>query len=102
MSYRVVYTERVIADIGKKVDHLRGQHVSEQTIEHWFEGLFDRIESLYEMPRLYGLDHPASNKHGYDIHKLTYKSYVVRYRIDYKSRTVYILSFFHGSRRREA
>ena len=102
MSYRVVYTEHVIANIDQKVDHLRSQHVSEQAIEGWFEGLFDRIQSLYEMPRLYGLDHAASEKHGYDIHKLTYKSYIVRYRIEHASRTVYVLSFFHGSRRREA
>ncbi len=102
MNYRVIFTERVIADISEKVDYLRAQHVSEQTIGRWFEGLLDRIETLYDMPRIYGLDHAASKQHGYSIHKLTYKKHIVRYRVDDDARRVYILSFIHGAARREA
>ena len=102
MTYRVVYTDRVMADIAAKVDHLREQFVGEKTIEDWFAALFDRIDGLYDMPRLYGLDHPATERLGYKIHKLTYHKYIVHYRVNDETRTVYVLSFFHGSTRKEA
>lgn len=101
MTYRVIYTERVMADIAAQVDHLREEFVGEDTIERWFTGLFDRIDDLYDMPRLYGLDHAATERNGYNIHKMTHKGYIVRYRIHEASKLVEVLSFFHGSRRRE-
>jgi len=102
MSYRVVYTDPVIADIKAKVDHLREQHVSEQTIEHWFTGLFDRIRDLYDMPRMYGLDHAATRRNGFEVHKLTYKQHTVQYRVFDDPDIVLVLAFMHGSKRKEA
>lgn len=100
MTYRVVYTQRVVTEIKRQVDYLREQHAGEAVIENWFSGLFDRIESLYDMPRLYGIDHAASQHHGHTIRKLTYKNYIVRYRIDESTNSVYVLAFQHGSRQR--
>lgn len=100
MTYRVVYTDLVMADIAAKVSHLREQHVSEQTIEQWFTGLFDRMNVLYEEPRMYGLDHAATKRNGFEVHKLTYKDHVVQYRVFDDQHIVLVLAFMHGARRK--
>ena len=100
MTYRVVYTDSVLGDIDAKVDHLREQHVSEQTIERWFAGLFDRMDVLYLEPRMYGLDHRATKRNGFEVHKLTYKDHAVQYRIMDELNTVLVLAFMHGAKRK--
>lgn len=99
MNYRVRYTRAVLDDLALKADYLREQHVSDQKIGQWFEALYDRLESLSEMPRAYGVDLLASEQHGYLIRKLTYKKHVIRYRVDENERVVYVLSFMHGARK---
>ena len=99
MNYRVVYTQGVASDLADKVDYLREQGAGEQTISEWFNGLYDRIEYLSEMPRAYGVDPYASEQHGYLIRKLTYKQHIIRYRVDEKERVVHVVSFIHGAGR---
>lgn len=102
MNYLVRYTQAVLSDFALKADYLREQQISEQTIGQWFEGLYDRLESLSEMPRAYGVDPLASEKHGYLIRKLTYKKHVIRYRVDENERVVHVLSFIHSAREQGA
>lgn len=102
MNYRVIYTQGVVGDLAAKSDYLREQGVSEQTVSQWFEELYDRIDSLAEMPRAYGVDPQASEQHGYLIRKLTYKRYIIRYRVDEREHAVHVLSFIHGARQAEA
>jgi mRNA-degrading endonuclease RelE of RelBE toxin-antitoxin system len=102
MTYRVVYTDRVIADIRARIIQLREAHAGEHVIDAWFGDLFDAIDYLYAMPRLYPVDEPFSQRRGVEIRKLTFRKYVVRYRVDDEARMVYVLSFFHGAFRREA
>lgn len=78
MSYQVIYAPSVLANIREHVRYLlEDQKVSPATVERWYRPLFDRVEGLYDMPRLYGLDHGATKRLGFEVHKLTYKKYVI-------------------------
>lgn len=102
MTYRVFYTDRVTAQVAAQVDYLREQHVSDRVIEAWFLGLFDAIDDLYDLPRRFPVDQPESERQGFEVRKLTFRRYTVRYRVDEERRVVEVLSFIHGSMRREA
>lgn len=101
MSYRVLYTATVTAEIGAQIDYLRGQHVAENVISDWFTALFDAIDDLYEMPRRCPVDRLESQRHGFEVRKLIFRHYIVLYRLDEDRRVVEVLSFMHGARRRE-
>jgi mRNA-degrading endonuclease RelE of RelBE toxin-antitoxin system len=98
MTYSVLYTAHVTAQIEKRIDSLRSQHVSEPTIERWFGRLFDAIDDLYERPRRFPVDLAESQRRGYPVRKLIFGDYIIRYRIDESNRAVYVMSFIHGSR----
>jgi plasmid stabilization system protein ParE len=102
MSCRVFYTARVSAEIDAQIDYLRAQHVSEYVIAAWFAGLFDAIDALYEMPKRYPVDRPESQQQGFEVRKLIHRRYCIHYRVDDDGRTVEVLSFLHGARRRES
>ena len=74
--------------------------VAEHVIEDWFTRLFDTIDDLYEWPRRYPVDRTQTDKEGFEIRKLTFGNYLVRYRIDTDRRVVEVLSFIHGAKRR--
>jgi len=81
MTYKVFYTDRFKSNLRQHIRHLVDQHVSAKTIEHWYSPLLDNIDQLYEMPRLYAVDEPYSQRVGYEVRKLTYKNYIIRYRV---------------------
>ena len=56
MTYRVLYTANVRAEISAQVDYLRDKAVAEQTLDRWFTELFDTIDTLYEMPKRHSVD----------------------------------------------
>lgn len=100
MIYRVVYTDSVMADISAKIVYLQDQQVSERIIEQWLAGLYDRMNVLYKEPRMYGLDHAATKRNRFEVHKLTYKDHVVQYRVLDDQQTVLVLAFMHGAKRK--
>ena len=100
MSYRVFYTHRVIAEIAARIQRLRDDRVSEPTIAAWFTDLFDAIDDLKEMPRRFPIDAPESEARGREIRKMSFRNYIIRYRVDEADACVYVLSFMHGARRR--
>jgi len=102
MSYRVVYTDRVNSHFDQHVQYLTHQHVPRHVIEGWYAPLLDAIDQLGEMPRLYAVDEFYSRRSGFEVRKLSYKKYIVRYRVDEQARAVYVLSFMHGARRPDA
>lgn len=98
MTYRVVYTDGIKADIAEKVTELRDESVSEPTIEKWFSGLFDRIDALYEAPKRHPVAGDLSSDAGFEVRKLTYGQYLVYHRVDDDSRLVAALTLRHGRR----
>jgi len=48
------------------------------------------------------VDEFYSQRTGFEVRKLSYKNYVVRYRVDEQAQVVYVLSFMHGARRPSA
>lgn len=102
MSYRVFYTDRVKSNFDEHVRYLTAEHVPRRVIERWYAPLLDAIDQLGEMPRLYMVDEFYSQRSGFEVRKLGYKNYTVRYRVDEQARVVYVLSFMHGARRPDA
>lgn len=101
-EYRVFYTDRVTAEIEKRIDELRDDHAGEQVIATWFGDLFDAIDGLYYWPFRYPVDEPESERRGFEIRKLTFRKYIVQYRVHEDRRVVEVMSFVHGRQRREA
>lgn len=101
MDYRVLYSPHVLANIREHVRYLiKEQKVSPATIQRWYAPLFERIESLHKMPRLYAVDETATKRHGYEVHKLTYKKYVVYYTVNDDKQVVELIAFMHGAKRK--
>ena len=100
MTYRVLYTESVRADIAAHVRYLQDQQVSPEVIENWFAGLFDLIDSLYQWPLRYPVAEPESRAMGFEVRKIIYGRYLVFYRVDQAQHLVEVLAFRHGARRR--
>ncbi|MFW5681544.1 MAG: type II toxin-antitoxin system RelE/ParE family toxin [Phycisphaeraceae bacterium] len=101
MTYRVFYTHRVIAEIASRVRSLRDDRVDERTIAAWFTELFDAIDDLQALPRRFPIDEPESKRRGREIRKMSFRNYIIRYRVEQAQARVYVLSFMHGARRRE-
>lgn len=98
MTYRIVYTARVNAEIAAQLAFMRDTEVSEGVIEGWFAALFDRIDSLREWPRRHPVAEDASLAEGEEIRRLVFGSYIVLYQIDEPSRIIHVLAFYHGYR----
>lgn len=101
MTRRVLYSPSVRDDIRDHVRYLRSQVVSEKAIEAWFNDLFTAIDSLAEWSKRYPVDEVKSRQSGFEVRKLTFRRYAVRYRIDEADGVVEVLSFIHGARGRE-
>jgi plasmid stabilization system protein ParE len=102
MNYRVIYSSSVRDNVRDHVRYLVEQHVSAETIERWCQGLFGLVDSLYDMPRRFAVDTAESKRQGFEVRKVHYGRYLVRYRVDENRRRVEVLSFIHGARREEA
>ncbi|HOB73523.1 MAG TPA: type II toxin-antitoxin system RelE/ParE family toxin [Phycisphaerae bacterium] len=100
MTYRVLYTDNVRADIAAHVRYLQDQQVSSEIIENWFVGLFDLVDSLYLWPLRYPVAEPESRAMGFEVRKAIYGQHLLFYRVDQTQHLVEVLAFRHGARRR--
>lgn len=96
MTYRVFYTATVQEALVDQVEYLRNQAVLDQTIEEWFTGLYDAIDSLYRWPLRHPISEYESALKGFEIRQLVYGDYLVHYRVDQDRHVVEVLSFRHG------
>lgn len=100
MKYRVLYTQRILADIKEQVAYLQNEQVAPRTIDRWFSELFDAIDGLYEWPLRCPVDDAKSARFGFEVRKMNFGDYLIHYRVDPEARVVHVMSFQHGSRRR--
>jgi len=100
MTYRVIYTDGFLADIADHIAYLRGEHVGQDTLETWYERLFERLDTLDQMPLIHPVSESFSAEHGYEVRKMNYGEYLVFYRVHEAKRTVELMAFTHGARRR--
>ena len=99
MTFRVLYTQTVRADIAAQVRYLQDQRVSPEIIEGWFARLFDLIDGLYQWPLRYPIAEPETREMGFEVRKIIYGQHLVFYRVSEEQRLVEVLAFRHGARR---
>lgn len=60
MRYRVVYTREFLQDIDRHVDYLLGEGAGVDTVAAWYTKVFERLDSLNELPHRYPVDERQS------------------------------------------
>lgn len=101
MIYKVVYTEPFRDQVADHVRYLCDQHVSAATIEAWYEKLFERLDSLDELPHRMPVDEPMTALTGQETRKLNHGQHLVFYRVREDPPRVELTHFQHGARERE-
>jgi plasmid stabilization system protein ParE len=99
MTYHVLYTADMQADIAAQVEYLQSQGVSADTIEEWFSGLFRLVDSLYEHPRRFSVAEAETAALGLEIRRAGYGQHLIFYRVSEQQKLVEVLSFRHGATR---
>lgn len=69
-----------------------------ENCKRWLETLWDRIDSLEEMPYRFIVDPIQSKRAGREIRKMIFGDYLIFYTVDEDSRRVDIVGFRHGAR----
>ncbi len=67
-----------------------------QYAEHFLEDFYNKIESLIEFPKMYGVI-PQFDKH--NIRKLLFKNYRILYQIDEDEDLIKIVAILHSKQR---
>jgi plasmid stabilization system protein ParE len=97
LNYRFEITARALADADDAYTWIA--HRSPDAAERWYQGLFERIETLTRQPRRCPL--AAENaKHPEEIREILYGKRGNKYRILFTIRddTVVVLYIHHGAR----
>lgn len=96
-SYRIRITPRALADLEGVFDYIRRD--SEQNAAGMIRALLDAIDGLAILPQRYGVPR-IGRARDRRIRSMPVRPYLVRYRIEEKNATVWILRVRHGARRR--
>ncbi|MEM9019910.1 MAG: type II toxin-antitoxin system RelE/ParE family toxin [Planctomycetota bacterium] len=100
MTYRVTYTREFLQDIKRHNDYLIGEGAGIETVASWYAKVFERLDSLNELPHRYPVDERQTDLNGCETRKLNYQGYLVYYKVDEDRRSVFLLKFKHGASRR--
>ncbi|MEM7682655.1 MAG: type II toxin-antitoxin system RelE/ParE family toxin [Planctomycetota bacterium] len=100
MTYRLAYTTAYLNDLERHIDWLQTQGVAPHVIEQWYEPLFERIETLPDLPLSHPIDEAFSAELNQPVRKLIFGNYLIFYRIVEAQQRIEILSFRHGATRR--
>ena len=100
MTYRVLYSDEFTANLDDHLTYLRGDGVSPFTMDRWYGKLFKLVESLNDWPERFPVDRVLTEATGRETRKANYGRYLISYRVDDDRRTVTLLGFVHGARRR--
>ena len=96
-TYRVRLTPRVLADLQAIFDYISKD--SPDNAAAMVQTILDAIDGLGILPHRF--DVPRGGKvRGRRIRSMPVRPYLVRYRIEEKTKTVYIVRVRHGARRR--
>jgi len=100
MSYQIIFGPAFRDDLDDHLTYLRTECVGQGVINTWYNGLFERIDSLEMWPNRFAVDEAYSQAVGRETRKLTYKKYVVMYQVDDENRRVELVAFMHGAKRK--
>lgn len=96
--YRVLYSSLARQQIADQVAYLREEGTSDQRIEAWFEGLFDRVDDLSQYPLRHAAAESYSQAVGRPIRRMVYGQYLLFYHVDEGRMLVEVVAFHHGAR----
>jgi len=100
MIFRVLYSDEFTANLDEHLTYLRGEGVSHLTIDRWYGRLFELVGSLNDAPNRFPVDRVLTQATGRETRKANFGRYLISYRVDDARRTVTLLGFVHGARRR--
>ena len=100
MIYRVIYSNAFRERIKAHVDYLLAERVSDQTISNWYDRLLLLLDSLDDLPKRFPVDERVSEETGTLSRKLNFGEYLIFYTVDDENRTVHVVDFMHGARRK--
>lgn len=96
-SYRVRITPQALADLEAIFDYI-SQH-SPADAAKMVRTILDAIDGLDVLPYRYDVPRTGTVR-GRQVRSMPVRPYLVRYRVDERAKTVYILRVRHGARRR--
>ena len=97
MSYRVLITRTAENDLNEAVNYIEHVLFNPQAADDLLNEAEARIMNLASFPEKYSLvDDPVL--HAWGIRLVTVKNYLVFFRIDESSQTVFIVRFLYGRR----
>ena len=100
MTYRVIYSDAFRERIKAHVDYLATERVSDEMISTWYDRLLLLLDSLDDLPKRFPVDESMSDETGLLTRKLNYGNYLVFYTVNDGDRTVSIVEFMHGAKRK--
>ncbi|HEY1684747.1 MAG TPA: type II toxin-antitoxin system RelE/ParE family toxin [Tepidisphaeraceae bacterium] len=95
-GHRIIITREALADLEKIAAYIRQQ--SPQNAAAVSEVVLGAIDSLAFLPARFKRV-GKSRKRGSPIHAMVARPFIIYYRVEQSSETVYILNVFHGARR---
>lgn len=100
MIYRVIYSNAFRERIKAQVDYLLAERVSDDIISNWYDRLLLLLDSLDDLPKRFPVDERMSEETGLLTRKLNFGNYLVFYTVDEENRTVHVVDFMHGAKRK--
>jgi toxin ParE1/3/4 len=95
-AHGIILTQEALADLERIAGYIRQQ--SPQNAAAVSEAILSAIDSLSSMPARFKRV-GKSRKRGSLIHAMVVRPFIIYYRVEQSSETVYILNVFHGARR---
>src|SRR4051794_34283225 len=95
--YRIRITPRALADLEGIFTYVRRD--SPQNAAKLIRTLLDAIDSLEILPYRYDVPR-TGHARGRQIRSMPVRPYLVRYRVEVKTKTVHVLRIGHGARKR--
>lgn len=100
MSYNIVVTDSARRDLSRILDYIVAQLCNRTAAVALLNDIEKCYENLTQYPFMYVLCQNAwLNSLGY--HKVVIRHYVMIYKVDESSNTIYILRYFHGQQNYE-
>lgn len=97
MKYSVRITESAEKDLNSAIDYIEFNLLNPQAAENLLASVEDAFKKLSYAPRIHALvDDPVLNAWG--IRFVTIDNYMAFYRIDEKTKIVFIVRFLYGKR----
>lgn len=94
MRFEVLVTAPALSQIENHYKYIKSK--SAQNAEIWFDGIFNAIDSLENMPERCSVSR-HSIYFGQTIRTLNYKRHIIDYRIKEDIQEVHILSVWHSA-----